>query len=211
MKVLELFSGTESFSTVARSLGLSTFTSDIDEDFNPDYAIDIMYFDPKRLPFKPTVIWASPPCESFSVASIGKHWNRDHTPKTAQATQALLMIERVVDIIGNLKPERWYIENPRGKMRKVLPNLLDTKIGNFWIMRTVSYCQYGDTRMKPTDIFTNDFNWIPRTICKNGMPCHESAPRGARTGTQGIKTYKDRSRVPSELAMEILTAPKESV
>ena len=40
---------------------------------------------------------------------------------------------------------------------------------------TVTYCSYGDTRMKPTDIFSNNirdmFNlngWQPRTMCYNG-------------------------------------------
>ena len=52
--------------------------------------------------------------------------------------------------------------------------------------------------MKPTDIFTNypfpDF----KPPCKNGDPCHVAAPRGSRTGTQGIKLTKDRSRIPDE-------------
>jgi len=53
-----------------------------------------------------------------------------------------------------------------------------------------------------------DFVWAspPRTACKNGMPCHESAPRGARTGTQGIVGAKDRSRIPYALGEELLKA-----
>ena len=52
--------------------------------------------------------------------------------------------------------------------------------------------------MKPTDIWTN----IPNPnfpCCKNGDKCHESAPRGSQTGTQGIKGSKDRSRIPNAL------------
>ena len=71
---------------------------------------------------------------------------------------------------------------------------------------TVTYCQYGDTRMKPTDIWNNCFNWRPKPACKNGDPCHERAPRGSRTGTQGIKGYKNRSRIPRELCLEIIKA-----
>lgn len=69
---------------------------------------------------------------------------------------------------------------------------------------TVTYCKYGDERMKPTDIWTNHPN--PRFIppCKNGDPCHISAPRGARTGTQGIKGSKDRSRIPEALCNHIV-------
>lgn len=51
-------------------------------------------------------------------------------------------------------------------------------------------------RMKPTDLWTNNFNWIPRSMCKNGDPCHEKAPRGSKTGTQGIDGARDRSIIP---------------
>ena len=76
--------------------------------------------------------------------------------------------------------------------------------GNF--RRTITYCQYGDKRMKPTDIWTNAVLdvWNPRPMCKNGMPCHESAPRGSRTGTQGLKNNHERSKVPNELCLEII-------
>lgn len=67
----------------------------------------------------------------------------------------------------------------------------------------VTYCQYGDTRMKPTHIFTNYPN--PQfKHCKNGDPCHEKAPRGSRTGTQGIKGSVDRSRIPDKLCEYIV-------
>ena len=48
---------------------------------------------------------------------------------------------------------------------------------------TVTYCQYGDTRMKPTDIWTNHPNPKFKPPCKNGDKCHVAAPRGSRTGT----------------------------
>lgn len=56
-----------------------------------------------------------------------------------------------------------------------------------YVRHTISYCQYGDNRMKPTDIWTNDLKWIPKPPCKNGDKCHISAPRGSITGTQGLK------------------------
>ena len=68
---------------------------------------------------------------------------------------------------------------------------------------TVTYCRYGDKRMKPTDIWTNA-PWTPRLMCKNGMPCHEAAPRGSSTGTQGLESAYERSKIPYELCKEIL-------
>ena len=195
VKILELFAGTKSFSNTA--IGAQVFTSDIDEQFNTDYCVSILDFDTSKVPFKPDIIWASPPCEGFSVASIGHHWNTDNTPKTDKARQSVKMVEKTLQIIDQLKPKYFVIENPRGKLRK-LPIMDDLK------RYTVTYCQYGDTRMKPTDIWTNIPNLKLKPLCKNGMPCHVSAPRGSSTGTQGIKTYKDRSRVPKELCKNIL-------
>ena len=197
MKVLELFAGSRSFSKVAEEMGMETFTSDFKPFDKIDYVVDILDFDVSKLPFKPDVIWASPPCTYFSVASIGHHWNKDHTPKTEQAKLGVKIVQKTLDIINFLKPDYFFIENPRGKLRKldVVKDILRA---------TVTYCQYGDNRMKPTDIWTNNTNWKPRKICKNGMPCHESAPRGSQTGTQGLKGNYERSIVPYELCNEIL-------
>lgn len=68
---------------------------------------------------------------------------------------------------------------------------------------TVTYCQYGDTRMKPTDIWTNHPNPQFKLPCKNGDDCHEKAPRGSHTGTQGLKNSKERAVIPKELCDHI--------
>ena len=80
---------------------------------------------------------------------------------------------------------------------------------------TVWYCQYGDDRAKPTDIWTNSKTWIPRPECHNykydkqgniiNKHCHhESARRGAKTGTQGKNGHYERSKIPYELCNEVL-------
>ena len=74
---------------------------------------------------------------------------------------------------------------------------------------TVTYCQYGDTRMKPTDIWTNHPNTNFKPMCKNGDDCHEKAPRGSKTGTQGLKGSIERSRIPKELCEYIVKICEE--
>ena len=75
---------------------------------------------------------------------------------------------------------------------------------------TVTYCQYGDTRMKPTDIWTNHPDPKFKPMCKNGDTCHEKAPRGSRTGTQGLKGSKWRSVIPVELCRHIVKICEEA-
>ncbi len=69
---------------------------------------------------------------------------------------------------------------------------------------TVTYCQYGENRMKPTDIFTNHPEPNLKPPCKNGDKCHEPAPRGSKTGTQGIKGSINRARIPELLCEHIV-------
>ena len=155
--------------------------------------------------FKPNLIWASPPCTYFSVASIGKHWNENHTPKSKEAVLGLEILNKTLDIFSWYPKADFFMENPRGKMRKKIKGIDRT---------TITYCSYGDKRMKPTDIWSNNiynpmFNlkgWNPRPMCwNNNKKCnHESAPRGSKTGTQGLKNNFERSKIPKELCKEIL-------
>ena len=200
MNTIELFCGTKSFSKVADKRGWKTLTIDNDPKFNSDWCGDIMKWEnPQGIV---DILWASPPCQGFSVAAIGRNWNLDRTPKTDSARLAMELVRRTMEIIDHIEPDFWFIENPRGMLRKMewFDKWVRDKGG---VRRTVSYCQYGDTRMKPTDIWTNCLEWTPKPMCKNGDPCHESAPRGSKTGTQGLVGAAERGRIPEQLFEEI--------
>jgi hypothetical protein len=200
MKVLELFAGSRSIGKVADRLAFDVYSSDIEQFGGIDYVVDILDFDPTKIPFKPDIIWASCPCTAFSVAAIGKNWTKvgdDYIPKNPRADFGLKLVQKTLEIIEHFNPTYFFIENPRGMLRK-MPIMADLP------RQGVTYCQYGDTRMKPTDIWTNSTNWIPRPMCKNGDPCHVAAPRGSKTGTQGLKGSYERSKIPEDLCYEIL-------
>ena len=208
MNVLELFAGSRSVGRVAESLGHTVFSSDIEQFGGIDYVADILEFDVNKVPFIPDVIWASPPCTGFSVASIGTHWGggfRVYEPKTDTARLGIKLVEKTLFLIAYYLEKNpnliYYIENPRGVLRKL--NLL-TKVPHH---HTVTYCQYGDDRMKPTDIWTNNPSWTPRKMCKNGDTCHVAAPRGSKTGTQGRSGAFERSKLPPTLCREVLITP----
>lgn len=207
MNVLELFAGSRSVGKAAEELGMNVFSSDIKQFGGIDYVVDILDFDvaevhgfTKNL-WVPDVIWASPPCTSYSIAGVRHHRNGQE-PTSDFAVKSDKIMDKVHELIHYftlLNPNLvYYIENPRGMLRKM------DFMKRHPIRHTVTYCQYGDTRMKPTDIWTNDLRWNPRPMCKNGAPCHEAAPRGSQTGTQGRANNHERSKIPHELCLEIL-------
>ena len=206
--MLDLFCGTKSMSNVFKKGGYEVTTLDFDKKHKPDLCINILDFDITMLHKIPDVVHASPDCSCFSMAAIGHHWNPDKTPKTEKCVNALKMLEKTVDIILELGCIA-YVENPRCFTRKqdAIKRLEDAGFKR----HTVTYCQYGDIRMKPTDIWTNNINWIPRKMCKNGDPCHEAAPRGSKTGTQGLKCSVTRSMIPNELCIELMDAVRSDM
>lgn len=211
MKTIELFSGTKSFSKVAKQKGYDTKTIDNDERMNPDVCEDVMNLEDELSTEGIDFLWCSPPCASFSIASVGKHWLKEHndyTPKTDAAIKSLEILRKTIRIIKKTRPRKWYIENPRAMMRKIIDTMFKQEGVSDYHRVTVTYCQYGDTRMKPTDIWTNDYDWRPRPHCKRGDGCHESAPRGSKTGTLGIKSAKDRGRIPHQIFEEIFEHDK---
>ncbi len=207
MKILELFAGSRSISKIAEKLGFEVYSTDIEPFEDVDYIVDILDFNFNKIPFIPDIIWASPPCQTFSIASVRHHWikkEKQYIPKSERAKLGIKYILKTKEIIDYYKPIFWFIENPRGMLRK-MSFMQGLK------RKTVTYCQYGDERMKPTDIWTNNNEWIPRPMCKNGDSCHISAPRGSKTGTQGRKNAYERSKVPDELCLEILKSCSKRV
>ena len=199
MIVYDFYSGTGSSTQAFKDAGHTVIKIELDEYFEADER-DILTLTADILIRKygrPHFIWASPPCTSFSVASIGRHWTIDKEPKTTQAIESLKLVEFTLNLIKELNPYAWLMENPREMLRK-------QEVMKALTHRQITYCAYGDTRMKPTDLWGDVPNWIARSACRNGESCHEAAPRGSRTGTQGLKGAKTRSMVPYELSQELL-------
>lgn len=212
LKCLELFAGTRSIGKAFEARGHEVFSVDWDRNFeNIDLHIDINRLTAQQI-FKkfgqPDVIWASPDCTTYSVAAISKHRKRDEdgnlTPVSKYAQFCDECNQHVLNLITELQPKFFFIENPRGGMRKMR-----------WIQDipryTVTYCQYGDTRMKPTDLWTNHPDPKFKPACKNGNPCHVAAPRGSKTGTQGMSGSKERSVIPAALCEHIVKICEENL
>lgn len=215
MKVLELYAGSRSIGNVADELNYKVFSVDIKPFENIDLIIDIEELTIADLPFIPDMVWIGIPCTSWSLAGISHHRKNGIEPISEFAKKSDKLLEHNLKLIKDLEllnPNLiWYIENPRACLRK-MPQMKGLPRTTVW------YCTYGDKRAKPTDIWSNNiynplFNpngWNPRPQCYNGnIKCHhESAPRGSKTGTQGLKDNYERSKMPYLLCKEILTQTK---
>lgn len=205
MKVLELFAGTRSIGKAFEKRGHDVFSVEWNKEFeNINLYTDIGQLTAEEIIKrfgKPDVIWASPDCSTYSIAAISHHREREENgnlrPKTEYAEFCDKVNAHVIELIKELKPHYWFIENPRGGLRKM-------KFMQGLPRYTVTYCQYGETRQKPTDIWTNHPDPQFKPPCHNGDPCHESAPRGSKTGTQGLKNSILRATIPTMLCDHIV-------
>ena len=184
-------------SNAFRARGHECFTVDWDEQFPSSLHIDIQQLTAQMILEKfgkPDIAWIGTDCTSYSVAAIGHHRKKNPItgvlePKTAKAKKADDVNRHVLKLIEELNPHFFFIENPVGGLRK-----MDYMQG---IPRyTTTYCRYGFKYRKATDIWTNHPCPNLKPPCHNGDKCHEAAPRGSKTGLQGVDGATDRSKYP---------------
>jgi hypothetical protein len=228
MKILELFAGTRSVGKAFEAAGHDVFSVDWDKRFeNINLCADILTITASDIVDMfglPDVVWASFDCTTFSIAAISRHrWKDPETghlhPKSDYAKFCDKVDQHTLQIVDDLNRMRleqglpeliYFYENPVGGLRR-----------EWWMQDkpryTVTYCQYEldrpatQRRKKPTDIWTNLPNPQFRPVCKNGDPCHAPAPRGSRTGTQGLKNSKERSVIPRMLCEHIVYMCEKAV
>lgn len=191
MKVLDLFSGLGGFSKAFEDRGHIVSTYDINPKFNPNHVMDIMNI--KSLDFEcPDVILASPPCECFSVASIGCHWRNGFPDE--KSLKSIELIKHTLNLIYDARPKYWLMENPMGMLRTI--------IGNPPL--TIYFAQFGENRLKPTDIWGRLPKRLKEQIVTDrSLLDYEKAPRGSKLGTQGIKSREERARIPYAFSFKI--------
>lgn len=232
--VIDLFSGHKCVTNELEKLGYDVISLDILSDTNPTITADILEDNVIDL-LKDKIncrevfaIWASPPCEKWSVGCGVKGGNiyfesikennkvidikiRENFPKCqykilehpekvkAAAKQHISILEKTLFIINELKPKYFFIENPFGYMRFYLKNK-NVKT-NF-----VTYCQYGFPYRKPTNIFSNVY--LDLKSCKTGSKCHDNNfyNRGKVNKIRKksvCKDYLERSAIPPLLIFKI--------
>lgn len=122
MKVLELFAGTRSIGKAFEKEGHEVYSIEWDKKHeNIDWYVDILEITSQDIVKrfgKPDLIWASPDCTSYSIAAISHHRTKEEdghlAPKSEYAKQCDKVNQHVLELIKELEPTYYFIENPRG-------------------------------------------------------------------------------------------------
>jgi hypothetical protein len=211
MRVLELFSGTGSVGKVCRAKGWEVVSldlkgADINTDImNWDYAsaFPVGHFD---------IIWASPPCNTFSALARCLFTKEVMTDRITNI--GLPILRRAEAIIDYFKPQYYFMENPQTGLMK---NYVTRPYYD------VDYCMYSNWGYKKrTRIWTNKVDFVPLICnkqCGNTIQ-HPHNPKNVihinncgntyqrkLLQSQGI-TFKqnqnDRYRIPPKLLEDLL-------
>lgn len=137
--VIDLCAGLGGFSQAFKDdPDYEVVTVELNKKQKPTVCADVRY-----LPFKkgiePVALLASPPCNHFSLACL-------QFPRVG-VKQALEVVGACFEAVAWLKPKRWIIENPRGRLRGIIGKP----------PQTIRYSDYDKniTMMKTTDFWGN--------------------------------------------------------
>ncbi len=209
--MLELFCGTKSVGSVFEKYNYDIVSLDFNPKFNATITEDILTWDYKIYPrFYFDVIWASPDCTTFSLASGGRYrtkehiygLNNEHQERTMAANN---MINRIIEILDYFQPNYWYIENPRGLLAHYPPfvNFIDEMAANRTLVYYANYNNWGFP--KPTHIWSNLPLWQDENIPtfsedKYIVRLNNHTGKMKRYyNSFSFKTAEERSKIPNDL------------
>jgi hypothetical protein len=197
LRALDLFSGTGSIFSAFQRAGHECDSLDIDPRFNPTICMNILEWKYKELPRGYyDVIWASCPCEQYSIARSNARAQRD-------LMLADSLVLRTQEIIDWFAPACWFIENPEG-------SLLWRRF-KFKRLLTTSYCSYGFPYRKNTTIATNLRIFCKRRcggvgVCAQmtGSTHLAHAQKGGGGATNAYHTTDELHRIPEGLCADVV-------
>ncbi len=133
---IDLCAGLGGFSRAFKQQRWEVVTIDVERKHKPTILADVRYL-PLREGLEPDALLMSPPCQRFSIAC-------PEFPKKG-IKLALEIVGACLEAVVSLKPKKWAMENPRGRLR--------------WFIgkpkQTIRYSDYDKDfpTKKPTDVW----------------------------------------------------------
>jgi hypothetical protein len=168
-KVLDLFCGKKGWSKPFSDRGHNVVSVDIEPKFEPSVRADINLLPPFYFNFLGPfdIVLASPPCTEFTKASLPSSWV---SVKKYGCNPDTTLLQRTIDIIAELKPQCWVIENVRGAIPYFEPFLGGPvkKIGSRYLWGQFpmfdSSPKYGKWKLPPSQERPSLRSLIPYSI-----------------------------------------------
>jgi hypothetical protein len=198
LNCVELFCGKAEVSRAFKIRGHNTFSTDKrkrDGKCIPDLRIPMEKLRRRNVPFDHIhFLWASVPCTAFSYGAGDYYYDGKYAKQNAALFIKLLKI--TLDFIEESTPDFFFIENPRGKLRYE-KMMVDWCVKHAAVIKEITLGSYGFPTIKPTDIFTNAYDWQPRKKLPYG--------RGAKNTIAVLTnlTQVQRQATPVQLAEEL--------
>lgn len=207
MKLLELFSGMGKISDSFKEKGFEVYRVDWSEKVEAELHADVSALTVedviKLCGGVPDVIWASPQCTTYSIATH-RHRTLTDGPKSELAKSDDVVntkMWKLIDELIALGTKYYFVENPQGRMRH-----MDFVSGRPRF--EITYCSYGNKGnargyehlylMKKTDIWSNHQN--PKFLPKCSKPfSHEHG----EWGKAKKRDYLSRGEMPKSLCDHI--------
>lgn len=211
---IDLCSGLGGFSRAFVDAGWEVVTVDVEPKFKPTICADVTTMTVQDIEkvlrlgslgaYSLVVVVASPPCERFSLAAFGRGnvvW------PGAGIKKALEIVGACLELIHEIQPDGWALENPTARLRWILgrPTI------------EVSYQDFGGKHYKPTDIWASiaipllegvrrrKVNWLNVPGYAEATPVQRRRMRH-RAWAEETGEAPERAKIPRALSQAILEA-----
>lgn len=185
--ILDLCGGTGSWSKPYRDAGYDVRVITLpDSDVTDDKVIR------ECIELNPYGILAAPPCTEFAVS--GARWWKDKDPQLL--FNAVLVVHACLYIIKHTNPVFWALENPVGRLKKIVKELGEPNL-------TFNPCDYGDAYTKKTLVW-GQFNLPIKNPIEPKFVTYKNGKRFAPN--YGWSSNKGRSITPAGFAKAFFEA-----
>ena len=168
MIFLDLFCGLKGASVSFEEAGWNVITVDIEEKFNPSVVANILdyHYKGKHVNF----LWASPPCDEFTLYSLPGSWKCHHGKE--KKLPSMDLVNATKRIIEEVQPDYWIVENVVGAVRFLNPifGKYSKHVGSRYLWGSFPIFdtshKYGKWRLPPGESRKSDRALIPKSISK---------------------------------------------